>query len=338
LPSWVARKLALLGLMLSAPLALLVAASVLSDPYRVFRPPADPLLTDWEPNTRYLKTEQLLRARGAPEAPNAFVFGGSAAGAFRDEDLRALVAPDLRFYNYFVSVESLEGIREKLAFLIDEGYDLRCVLLVLRGTPVTTEPTFLRREHPRVSGEPRWRFYGGYAAMLLQGFEESFLRVLRRALMPERSPRLLYRLRTGEVFHVDEEEAITRDGDGYYRRLHPDMLVRPRPDRDVWTLSPAHRSELVRIAELLRRTGCPSVHLLLAAGFRPYEVDPGSESFLRDTFEHVHVFAGDHAVPSDPRNYYDPTHYRPEVARWMLSRMNLRGDASPRAARAATAS
>ncbi|MDP8935186.1 MAG: hypothetical protein M3N42_13855, partial [Cyanobacteriota bacterium] len=134
--------------------------TLIIDPYKVFGL-ADFNKKNFDPNTRYLKIEYLLKQ----EKPNAFILGSSRVNFYDVE-----VAKSLSNYNYYNMTAFNDyplSMRRKLEWLAEN----RKVSQIILGMDYdhqaineTEDSDLLRQEHPLVSGEPKLKFYYKYTA------------------------------------------------------------------------------------------------------------------------------------------------------------------------------
>ncbi len=288
-----------------------VAIVIHYDPYRVFGL-NDYNRVNFEPNTRFLKVEQIKQH---PEY-EAFILGSSRAGIYSTATISQLSG--LNYYNYGVSAASIEGVIRRIYWLTGNR-DVKQIFLALDYDVMCLNHTIgeydlLRQEHYELSGENPLRFY--YKYLLFQ--PQKIRRVIRENEKP-----VWYEFDLASGQHSLPLQAAMLKAD-------PEAYTRNGFDALGYSLDgvlPAER--LHALVEAIQYLKAQDVELICVINpyhhlfMREYDLDDYA-LWLRTLVEQgvpVWDFSGFNTVTADNANYYDVLHFTEEVGDMVLQRV-----------------
>lgn len=143
---------------LGIPVLLLVAVFCITDPYRTIHK-FDPT-NSYDDAREYVSTELFLR-NNPTQQYNAFIFANSKAAAITTYLWRSLIGDDARPFLFQAWTEDIEGIQQKMDFVVRSGNDLDYVLLLVDPSTfpsVISRDDFIHLRHPLLSGQSRIGF------------------------------------------------------------------------------------------------------------------------------------------------------------------------------------
>ncbi|WP_218081574.1 hypothetical protein [Anthocerotibacter panamensis] len=299
----------------TAMIILLCLPAILIDPYRVFGL-VDFNKKNFEPNTRYLKIEHLLKRNDY----NAYIFGTSRVGFY---DVRsANKFSGNHYYNMTASGQNDIGLRKELEWVLTNKNPRQIIIAldydVFHHKAINTD--LLRQEHPLVAGESWLKFY----ALNLLFQPKSLLTCIQ--LNFDRKNYYVFDPETGQAKVYVDNEIPSSSGpsrvikqDKSPERLHlPVKMNLPLPNTSL--------HEIQRIAKLSSRPHLeriiiinPYYHRL----FLRFNIDSYT-TWLRkmvDMFGSIWDFSGINSVTTNDENYIDFSHFSKPVGDLVLQRI-----------------
>jgi hypothetical protein len=335
------RKLLVWIAFLAAPLVLSLVGYLVADPFCVLHrklyAPGFPVAI----NRDYASTELYLRQH-AERGYDSFIFGSSRSAAFRCDDWRAaLQRADARCFHFDAWKESLFGLEAKVRLADALGAPLRDALILVDGSLLSqvvpsTEPVF--RSHPRLTGQSWPAFELDY---LTDFYSNHFcLKYLDYALSGKvrgymgqafNARNFTHLLDTNDELFTAVDEKIARQGEDYWRS-HADLFGPRAGGTAPIAVLPEQRRLLSSMAAIFARHGT-RIRVVVSPLYDQIRLHPADLGALREIFgqDNVVDFSGENSLTSDVRNYYEASHFRPPVARAILSVLYARGaEARPR--------
>jgi hypothetical protein len=320
---------------LAAPLVLSLVGYLVADPFCVLHrrlyAPGFPVAI----NRGYASTELYLRQH-AEQGYDSFIFGSSRSTAFRCDDWKASMGrADARCFHFDAWKESLFGVEAKVRLVDALGSPLRDALIMVDGSLLaevvpSTEPIF--RSHPRLTGQSRLASELDY---LIDFYSNHFcLKYLDYALSGKvrgymgqtfNARNFTHLPATNDEIFTAVDEKIARQGEDYWRS-HADLFGPRTGGTAPLTLLPEQRRLLSSMAEIFARHGT-RVRVVVSPLYDQIRLHPADLGALREIFgqDNVVDFSGENPMTSDVRNYYESSHFRPPVARAILSGLYTRG-------------
>ncbi|WP_218081575.1 hypothetical protein [Anthocerotibacter panamensis] len=292
--------------------ALLCLPAILIDPYRIFG------LTNFnkknfEPNTRYLKIEYLLKH----DDYNAYIFGSSRA-AYYDVHLVNRMTKNF-YYNMTASGQNALGVLQELEWVLANKHPRQVILMLDYDISHRrfSETDLLRREHPLVSGESKLKFYASY--ML---FEPKLLLHCLKANLFKRDTYYTFDPNTAQSA-IETRPALAPatkvNLESTLKRLQfPEKLDLPLPKASL--------EEYQRMADLTKKSKTERIVIIHPYYYRLFSVFDIDDytNWLRNTvniFGVVWDFSGVNSVTSNGNNYEDILHFSKAIGMLVLSKV-----------------
>lgn len=303
------------------PLLLLPIAYALWDPFWVLRDHGDDALGMPGDTARLSRNAgwvamKNLEQYGDSVRPDSFIFGSSMSQNFHARDWAQYLPANASVYHMDQSMETLEGIADKVEWLAEQGYQVKNALIIIEEAMLHRDPQdndFLFARPPRggkeevafqltafqLFKEPEflmWAATGGY----LEGVTEA-RRTFLTTDLPTRDPS------RNESRYTTFDSLIAVNPDAYFtaerlRRIeYNEDLTPPQP-----AINERRLAELKRLARLLKRENT-SATVIIVPRYHRRPVMPADLKALRavlgDTI--IHNYSGDLTLVNDPRAYYD---------------------------------
>ena len=303
------------------PLLLLPIAYALWDPFWVLRDHGDDALGMPGDTARLSRNAgwvamKNLEQYGDSVRPDSFIFGSSMSQNFHARDWAQYLPANASVYHMDQSMETLEGIADKVEWLAEQGYQVKNALIIIEEAMLHRDPQdndFLFARPPRGTKEEvafqltafqlfkepeflMWAATGGY----LEGVTEA-RRTFLTTDLPTRDPS------RNESRYTTFDSLIAVNPDTYFtterlRRIeYNEDLTPPQP-----AINERRLAELKRLARLLKRENT-SATVIIVPRYHRRPVMPADLMALRavlgDTI--IHNYSGDLTLVNDPRAYYD---------------------------------
>lgn len=318
------RRFILRSLLAAMPVFIVVALYIGSDPYSVVRGyrepygPSDTLAVNY--NAGYVSIETYKRYN-ATRRFNAFILGSSMSQNYKAEWWKAHLPADASVCHLDASMESVEGIKNKLLFLERDGAPVRYALVVMEEEMFHRSPRdneHLFAQHPATTSAASWI-----------PFQLTFFKAFKR---PEF---VAYAIAPKRFTHLMDEAGILMGNlpcrieeinENYYARF--DSLIAANPD-EFFTpqrlanrrfrelprpLAPAIDAErlaqLQEMKALFERQHTQYV-IIIPPRYQRVPLHCLDRAALEDVFgsERVFDFSTYKEMSDDPRCYYDnPAH------------------------------
>ena len=320
---------------LAAPLVLSLIGYLVADPFCVLHrrlyAPGFPVAI----NRDYASTELYLRQH-AQQGYDSFIFGSSRSTAFRCDDWKAAMRrADARCFHFDAWKESLFGVEAKVRLADSLGAPMHDALILVDGSLLavvvpSTEPVF--RSHPRLTGQSWLAFELDY---LVDFYSNHFcLKYLDYALSGKvhgymgqafNARNFTHLLATNDEVFTAVDEKIARLGKDYWRS-NPDLFGPRTGGTAPIAVLPEQRRLLSSMAAIFASHGT-RVRVVVSPLYDQIRLNPTDLGALREIFGHDNVvdFSGEGPLTSDLQNYYETSHFRPLVARAILSVLYPRG-------------
>lgn len=321
--------------LLSLPIMLLTAYYVIDDPFKVIKS-YDTYYRAGCPNyvglnRDYVSTETFLRHHDEMKW-DSFIFGNSRSIFYEVNDWAAYIDSD-RTFHFDASGESIYGIMCKLRLMERRGTPVRNALIVLDVATlreVNNSKGHLFLKHPLLSGQSWITFELEY---LKTFFSSRFLVVyLDFKLSHKIKPYMIaddimdnrhldYYLQHNEIHYAEYEELIHSNPDAYYK--HREAVFSVRPATLVVSPSIIHEPQNALLREISRMLNSQKTNLRIVISplYDQKKFNPADLAYLKDLFgeDRVYDFSGINDITNDKFNYYEPSHYRPHIARKIIA-------------------
>ena len=310
--------IALLVIVASITILILQIPTLLVDPYKVFG------LTDFnkknfDPNTRYLKIEYLLKNK----KPDAFILGSSRVN-FYDVKLASLLSQH-NYYNMTAFNDYPLSIRKKLEWLVAN----RKVNQIIIGMDYdhqaineTEDSDLLRQEHPLISGEPKLKFYYKYTAFQ----PETLILSIQSNL--EKEVKNVFDVTIGQSKLLRKDELMLKDSESYIAsNFKPATTVEgkaklikeePKKLKSI--------QELQKIIEIAKSKNIEHIIIINPLNhhrFITFDIDSYATWIRRmvTVTGQVWDFSGINSITKNDKFYYEDTHFTKQAGDLVLSKV-----------------
>ena len=320
-------------LILSLPLGFVIVCYLLMDPFKViwhYDSYYENHIAHVGMNMDYVSTENFINKNPAQNY-NAFIFGNSRSQYWQTEDWQRHIGNDARCYHYYGNGETLFGMMKNIKFVHSCGNSIDYAIFVVDATLLSQ--TEAKHGHlfctpPKVVHYRNFinfhatNFFAFLHPIFVLSYTDFRLNKTLRPYMLERylfEQPVVYNAETNEVVDSMFNKAIA-DGTFYtVKRMlrfqnmqHPDSISSP-------VLHDENIEMLHEIAHIL------SMHhtrykVVISPLYDQIKFNPEDLQTLQDIFgrDNVYDFSGKSDITSDYHNYYEESHYRPEVARKLM--------------------
>lgn len=278
-------------------------------------------------NKDYVSTQNLLH-RYKTANYNSFIFGSSRSIFYRvNEWSRYIQTAPQQCYHYDAFGESLYGITNKIKFLQKQQIPIKHALLIfdyalLEGVEQPKE--YFRQQHPAISGKSNIAFhYNHFKAFYNYRFLKDYFTnlygkkssVVHDAALWEVNKQT-YDAATNEARFDDLEQLIRTKGDAYYKERSTVFFKRSTtPQVYGAVIREVQQKKLQQIKEVFD-ANATDYRIVISPLYDQVQLNPEDLQFLQKLFgkEKVFDFSGINSFTIPVTNYYEESHYRPQVA------------------------
>ncbi|MES2779639.1 MAG: hypothetical protein V4651_07040 [Bacteroidota bacterium] len=314
-------KFSLIGVGL---MACLIIGYILLDPFRIIYRYNDFSYPSVVPNRDYISTEMLIQNQPR-HGYNSFILGSSRTLAFGPDEWRKYLNKDANPYMFDASSESTYGIYTKLKFLETQHIPVQNALIILcRDASFLTTVNDTRHlfiKHPLTSGESPYVFHWYFLkAYLNTKFLSSLYTYTFNGNMKPymydyiETRRITYDTITNQIHILDQEKEISENPIQYYLNRSQLFYARNAGSIDPTPrINPKHAELLSEIKRMLEQ-GHSNYKVVLSPLYDQVKFNPEDLIILKNIFgEHLYNFSGKNAFTDSISNYYEASHYRPNV-------------------------
>jgi hypothetical protein len=320
---------------LAAPLIILLVSYVCLDPFKVLRKYDSYLESGGEAhvalNAGYVSVETFLR--NYPKIKyDSIIFGNSRSRFYPVADWKKYITATECFH-FDAAGESLYGIYKKFEFLQKNNIQLKNVLIIMDSfllEQVVDNERYLNKQHPLLSSESPFsfqlRFLKTYLnAKFLVPYLDLKIRGKMRPYMTEvlSDTSFLYNAITNEVTYDAFEKMIERNRDDYY--LPRKNMFPPQDSVEKYSkavIGDKQKEQLLYIKDQLDKNKT-SYRIVISPLYYQKKINAKDLKILNEIFgkDYVFDFSGKNEITSTIYNYYESSHYRPHVSKWILRRI-----------------
>ena len=277
-------------------------------------------------NKDFISTENFLN-HYQKEKYNSFILGNSRSFNYRITDWKPLLPPNSSCFHFDAANETLFGIYRKVEFLNSHGSDISNALIVLDKLTLETD----RSRHgslfiisPKLVDNKNladfhWTHFKTFVspvflyAFLDFKFSGEVKPYMQQSFLINKTMFILDH--TKNELLTPQFDSLIKSGDYYTPEIMSTFYKR---DTIQWT-SPQtifenQKSLLLKIA-LIFKNKKTNVKLVINPMYDQVKLNEEDLQFLKTTFgvENVFDYSGINQVTADYKNYYESSHYRPEV-------------------------
>jgi hypothetical protein len=323
------KSLAIKCLLFTSPVIVLIAIVVSADPFRIYRDYVDYYKNNFVSLNREFVCLKLYERSRKAIRYNSFIFGSSRSLAFKVKNWELLLKPsNSKGFHFDGSGEGIYGIYNKIRYIDETGGELKSALIILDQDSLTL--TKNRKGHlfispPKLSKESKFDFYNAFTRPLLNlrfiiGYVDYSIFGIHRKYMEDLfiSPEnydVCDNL-TGDV-HFRHELIISEDKEGYYKNLINKGIFYDR-SRHIHDKKPVTRAEkelLVKMKEIFDKHRT-DYRIVVSPLYDQIPLGGDHVRLLNEIFGSGSLYnhSGINALTESIYNYYEDSHYRPNVA------------------------
>lgn len=318
------KRFVLLSMLALLPVFLLVALYLVKDPFHVVKPykgkvynPGDTiaLTINWGHVT--IESFKYFDPQGHFDS---FIFGSSLSGYYRIKDWAPYLPEDAHPFHFNASRETLDGIYNKLNFLISRGVKIKNALIVmedemLRRRPLDSDVLFV--QHPQTAPQVSWwefhqLYFNAFRRPELVGYL-LWPAVLTQTVLDKgyATTDITDRIEPiNEGYYAWADSVIAVNPDAFFTQEHikkytlPLMELPCPPKIQGWV-----GATLKDIAKLLNEQGT-DYQIIIPPHYGYEAIDSQDLLYLERIFgsARVHDFSHDPEMGSELRHYYDDGH------------------------------
>ena len=311
-------------LLAASPLALFLALYVVLDPFGVVHrydgvsvEAGDSL--ERIPNKRYVAVEG-LKYHSLERHYDSFIFGSSLSTNFTVRQWGRHLPDSAHIYHFTAGAEPLEGIRDELCYLFDQGMDVKHVLMVMEEEMFRRPKRYEEMPyvpHYDVSPEVNWldfhmvhfNAYRDPELFLYSLWPE----LVADKLVPDGKMQPVPVSGHDELTNEDRNDAkdslIIADPDAYFSDMQWLVDMRPLPNPMPLVITGESEILLRELAAMLNKHHVDYL-VIVPPRFRTQGLQPLDRAMLYEIMgpKHVHDFSWDSTLINDLHSYYDGMH------------------------------
>ena len=319
-------------------LVLIIVGYFYFDPFQVLYKHTDYSTSNFvECDRDYISTETYLNKKSKYNY-NSFMFGSSRTMAYKPETWKKYLDKDAKIFAYDATMESIYGIYKKVKFLDSTGADIKNALFIFCRdyTFATTEnpKIHILKKHPILSGENLFdfqytffksyfniNFLFSYYTRLLTGKHYSFMNEYVNEL------KIAYHPSSNHLMLVDAERMIRENPKKYYNKykqkfyckkdgkgiLIQDIIIAEDETISKNRIDKKMVEMLKEINQILIKHNTKYV-IILQPLLEKIKYSKTDYRILNKIFgKHIYDFTGKNKFTISIDNYYDWSHFRPQV-------------------------
>ena len=296
---------------------LLMAMNYVIDPFNIFH--TKYLKYQYQMNERFIKIEFLEKEHSKF---NSYMFGSSRIGSTNPEIIEKYI-PDSKFYNLTASGATLNDDLRILEYFIDRKYNVKNVYLQIdirenMDAYKYNKNDYLRKDHPYINNESLLKYYMNYLTIFPW---ENIKGKVKNNMQGEDN--LKYNLQTGAWTNEKAERKIMSNPQDYIKNEPSFHAKSARTQKGVYTSQ--NLSDLKEIKKL-----CDKYNINLIIFITPHNHKLLDTIILEDYIEFLvrlseisayWDFSGYNTVTLNNENYYEYSHYRPNISKLIAARI-----------------
>jgi hypothetical protein len=316
-------KFSLIGLI---PLLILTLGYLYYDPFKVVKSYNDYSHSAVVLNRDFTSTEMFLKNQ-AKEKYNSFVFGSSRTLAFRPHPWAKYLPNQAKPFIFEAAGESIYGIYTKLKYLDAKKVQIdNALLIICRDHSFANDANHsghLYIKHPITSGESNfdfhWLFYKAYLnprflfCFHIFTFTNNY-KPYMDGCIDYKNKKVRINSQTNEATNVYYEDELAKNEDTYYAKRETMFYKRSGEKIDsVDRINKKHLFMLGEIKKILAKNKT-NYKVVLTPLYEQVKFSKNDFKILKATFgTNLYDFTGKNKFTENKRNYYETSHFRPNV-------------------------
>jgi hypothetical protein len=306
------------------PVMMLFVLYLITDPFKTLRTYSGFSNYRVTPNTEYISFET-FRYHNPEEHYNSFVFGSSRTKAFKTASWKKYLDSTAKPFIFNASAESLNGIYQKINFLNRNHYPIRNALIILCPDYLFYDAEhkegYLFIKNPALNGESKLKYqFQFFKAFLNPVFLSSYIpylitkqyRPYMHGYIENRT--VLIDSITNEIVFKEAEDELKSKPQKYYAERKELFYERNGETRDsVSHINKENEAILLEIRTILEQNHT-NYKVVISPLYDEIKFNIKDQQMLEEIFGvHLYDFSGKNAFSESKFNFYESSHYRPDV-------------------------
>ncbi len=262
---------------------------------------------------------------------NSFIFGNSRSIFYQTSDWKPLLDSTDRCFHFDASSETLVALHKKVIYLHDKGVKMDNVLMVIdrsvldpnnpwkghltETSPILDRANLLRFHKALFEAYLNPQFIIGLANLYIY---DNFEVNLNLGTGVEYHP-LQYDCETNEMRLEYFEELMAEEN--YYTKDRVKQFFQ-RPIKELVSSAVIGQDQKTMLKEMaiIFNENSTDLHIIISPLYGQTAMNPTDIVCLGELFgqESIHNFSGKNELTEDFHNYYEISHYRPHVAKFIM--------------------
>lgn len=305
-------------------LLILLQTYLYFDPFKVLKHYDDYSSSYVLPNRDYISTTMFLK-NYKKNNYNSFIFGSSRTVAFRINSWSKYLSTKDSLFAFDASNESIYGIYTKLKYLDAKNIEIKNALIILcRDVSFNYEKNqtgHLFIKHPSTSGEHnvafQFEFFKAYInpRFLFNFYSYKIFGTYRPFMFGYiEKNQTAYDSLTNEISVIDREAEIIQNPTEYYAKRK--VLFHERIGEKTDSMERITKKQIFMLQEIKRILEKHNTHykVILSPLYEQIKFNASDLVLLKNEFgNNLYDFSGKNAFTEDKKNYYETSHFRPNV-------------------------
>jgi hypothetical protein len=310
------------------PIILLVAIAVLLDPFRVFGNYDDYLKNQFTGYNRGVVCLKLYERNSKKTDYDSFIFGSSRSQAFKVKNWQLLLPPESKGFHFDGWSDGIYGVYNKIRYIDETGGRLKNALIVVDQDVLvrtTNQSSFDAILPPKLSKESPVAFYLEFVKPLLnlrfvigyidysvfktyRNYMSNFVSIAKYDNVSDNI--------TGDLYY-GYDRMISEDKGKYYNDLINKGVFyeRPKQLKKNVPVTSEEKKLLIKIKKILDKHHT-DYRIVISPCYDQIPLANDHYQLLKDIFDAgtVYNYSGINKFTDSIYNYYDDSHFRPQVA------------------------
>lgn len=318
------KKLLQFSIIGMIPVVVLLVLYLALDPFKTLR--TYPGFSNYRvtPNTEYISFET-FKYHNPTEHYNSFIFGSSRTKAFKVASWKKYLDPTAKPFIFNASAESLNGLYQKISFLDRNHYPIKNALVILCPDYLFYDAEhkegYLFIKNPALNGESKFAYqFQFFKAFLNPVFLSSYIPFLitkqykpyMHGYIENRT--VLIDSITNEIVFKEVEDELKEHPDKYYADRKDLFYQRTGETRDSLSyINKANEAILWDIRAILEKNHT-NYKVIISPLYDEIKFNPKDQKILENIFgTNLYDFSGENEFSESRFNFYESSHYRPNV-------------------------
>ena len=315
--------------LISIPIIILLVLYLAFDPFKVTRSYSS-YFTSGIPeyitlDKNYVSTQTLIN-NASTNKYDAFIFGNSRSIVYEINDWKNYIHSD-KCYHFDAYAENLSGIHQKINFLNQHNYNINNAMLVIDSEVLTNneEKDIIFLPHPVFGNTNIFSFQlEFFEAFISRNFLFKFLnfKLFNKNTNNFFSSRPIdYNATRNEVTYPYDEKAINNTPSTYYDENKMKVFYNRAPVQAI-SDPVIHESQYKLLTEIavIFKAKNTNYRIIINPLYDQKKLNSADLGILNNIFGNSNVFdySGKNFITDDYHNYYENSHYRPHIARFIM--------------------